>query len=114
MGIPILSPNLDLLPFWFSGGYASSPRFAYARAGWNTGGFPDFHYSGTPYEDLRFWASLSDMVKLPHILHWGSIAELLDKLTSSDLVDISTQMRMEASRQMLRTCSFWASVLVGL
>merc|ERR1712176_671126 len=97
MAVPLLVPDIELLPWFTRHGYGTLQDFKYQRPGWNVP-WQELNYdwseNGETWE-LRWWIGLSDLIRMPHLLHWRSVPELLAKLFLTDLEALSQQMSRE-------------------
>lgn len=109
IGVPLLLPDDVLLPFFIRLGYTNLQEFRYQRPAWKV---PEeelrYDWSeNAPIHELRWWSSLTDFARSPHLLRWSSFPELLYKVLRSDLEQISNRMRKETQVRLLRSVDFW-------
>ncbi|CAE7241959.1 unnamed protein product [Symbiodinium natans] len=118
MAVPLLVPSKALLPLFFARSYGQDASVAIQRQGWRLrrsgSAWGRWHEEAT-YNELRWWALLSDIAQLPHLLAWSSLAELLALLTSPasgrTLADTSKAMAEVTKQNCWRSMSFWKATL---
>lgn len=109
MGLPLLVPNVELLSMLTRRGYTNIRDFDFSRPGWQV---PKQELAYSWNEDasiweLRWWNSLSEYVRAPHLLTWGSVPEILQILFQTNLDDVSSKMRQETTRRIVASSDFW-------
>jgi len=109
MNIPLLVPSHELLPMMIRFGYTNLQDFEYARPGWKAPP-TDLPYHWTEKAnswELRWWSSLTDFARAPHVLRWSSVPELLRQLLHSNLEGVAAKMRRATEMQLLEATDFW-------
>lgn len=109
MAVPLLVPDIDLLPMFIRFGYTNLQDFAYRRPGWKVAA-DELRYAwdetATTWE-LRWWASLTDFAISPHVLRWSSVSELFSHLLHSDLEVVAARMRRTTEVNLVASSDFW-------
>ncbi|CAK0906181.1 unnamed protein product [Prorocentrum cordatum] len=113
MGLPLLVPSESLLPLMIRLGYTNLRDFARTRPGWTV---PADELGCMWTEDaevweLRWWSSLTDYARMPHLLRWSSFPELMARLVHTDLPGLSARMRRESNVLLVRSADFWRGAL---
>ncbi|CAK0906182.1 unnamed protein product [Prorocentrum cordatum] len=124
MGLPLLVPSESLLPLMIRLGYTNLRDFARTRPGWTV---PADELGCMWTEEclcadierildaevweLRWWSSLTDYARMPHLLRWSSFPELMARLVHTDLPGLSARMRRESNVLLVRSADFWRGAL---
>jgi len=63
---------------------------------------------------VRYWLLFSDFYQWPHIIHFASVEDLVDKMMTVDLAEISRRMSQynQQVRQQLKDT--WSSILLNI
>ncbi|CAJ1349111.1 unnamed protein product [Effrenium voratum] len=116
MCMPLLMPNLKLLPFFVFRGLHSGAEYHYVR---NQSGqlFPGVGVGLPPFvppmdtakwfHASAAWSLRTDFAQFPHILRFGSVAELL-QLLKSDWAQVARAMRRFNQETLSASAGLWA------
>ncbi|CAE7780868.1 unnamed protein product [Symbiodinium sp. CCMP2592] len=115
LAVPLLVPSKDLLPLFFARSYGQDGSTAVQRRGWalqRSGAAWGRWHEEASFNELRWWAHLSDVAQLPHLLAWSSLAELMGLLNDAmRLVATSAAMIEVTNQNWRRSTLFWQAVL---
>lgn len=122
MNIPLFVPSLDLLTKWHIkyqvvrqrtwNGFMMRPSSKSGISGL-------FSKVPDPNDDLdedaiRFWLNFSDFYQWPHVITFSSMDDLVNKMVTVDLYEISRRMKQYNEKIRLSIKSTWSKVLLKL
>eukprot|EP00927_Polykrikos_kofoidii_P081678 TRINITY_DN7932_c0_g2_i1.p1 TRINITY_DN7932_c0_g2~~TRINITY_DN7932_c0_g2_i1.p1 ORF type:complete len:677 (+),score=95.96 TRINITY_DN7932_c0_g2_i1:39-2033(+) len=129
MGMPMFLPHVELLPFYVFRGLHSSNDYHHVSPGvLGNGNGSTFRVSSQPPPFLGaldidswfvagpYWSQFTDFARFPHLLRFGSVADLLDAFTpgTTDWIGISAAMRRFNEETLVRSAAQWASSIIGV
>lgn len=128
MALPVLVPAEPLLTLFFMKSYGNVKDVYRQRRGlildfpetdgalaW--GPWMDVSDTGGSFGQLHWWGSLSDLARLPHLLKWSSVAEMMDFLAPENewkLREATKGMRRETDVAFVRATTFWHALLTNM
>ncbi|CAE7544288.1 unnamed protein product [Symbiodinium sp. CCMP2456] len=80
LSMPLLVPSKELLPLFFARSYGQDGSTAVQRRGWalqRSGAAWGRWHEEASFNELRWWAHLSDVAQLPHLLAFASAMSLV-------------------------------------
>jgi hypothetical protein len=122
MGIPIFAPSLDLLTHWHTRyGLVFERRVDWqiAAAKKKRGSWVEAHPEASPHvkhfdpndehdpRAVRSWLALADIYTLPHVVHFDSLEHLVELLDSTDLSNVSANVRLHHAALEARVHADW-------
>lgn len=120
MAIPLFFPSLDLLTQWHLDYGVITERSwcnVLHRRKCNGSIIPGV-LSDTPdpnddysYIAVRHWLKYADFYRWPHIIYYDSLDDLIKKLTSTNFVEVSKNMKLYNKRVQKRLMVKWGNVL---
>jgi len=63
---------------------------------------------------VRYWLQFADFYQWPHIIHFESIEDLVDKMLSVDLAELSRRMAYHNEQVRQRIKNVWSSILLNI
>ena len=111
--MPLLLPSERLLPFFVFRGLHSNAEYHFVSSQLPTGaptGLAPFVPNLEPkswFHAAGPWSRRTDFAKFPHLLRFGSVAELF-ALLKSDWSQVAKQMRRFNEETLVRSSGLWA------
>eukprot|EP00928_Gymnodinium_smaydae_P054463 TRINITY_DN38220_c0_g1_i1.p1 TRINITY_DN38220_c0_g1~~TRINITY_DN38220_c0_g1_i1.p1 ORF type:complete len:716 (-),score=111.03 TRINITY_DN38220_c0_g1_i1:14-2161(-) len=120
MGVPLLLPRVDLLRFYVFRGLHSGAEYHRLGPGRHPSGDEPPPFIGPLDSDQWFraagyWSGVTDFARFPHLLRFGTAAEILSALRpgATDWEAISARMRRFNEEQLVVTAAQWAGAIAG-
>ena len=120
MNIPLFFPTVDLLALWqleyqvvrqrtWAGYMMKRPH----RSGipGKARDVPDPN-DDTDEGAIKYWLKFADFYQWPHIIYYSSIPDLVDKLITTNLTDVSLKMQSHNIKASLQIKDAWSEVLL--
>jgi len=63
---------------------------------------------------IRYWLRFADFYQWPHIIHFGSIEDLVDRMLTVDLTEISRRMSHHNQQVRRQIKDIWSSILLNI
>ena len=63
---------------------------------------------------VRYWLLFADFYQWPHIIHFASIEDLVDKMEAVDLAEISRRMARHNRQVRQQIKDTWSSILLNI
>jgi len=63
---------------------------------------------------VRYWLLFADFYQWPHVIHFDSIEDLVDKMLTVDLDEISRRMARHNQQVRQRLKDMWSSILLNI